>query len=893
VALAILALLSLFAITLVRITTLERQASANYTAQVEARLAAEAGVSRAVAAAKAGIANRHWAEPGDWWLLGSPPAAPVTIKVQDNEIFSRAQVQSFDLSARFNVNTRSPNAESAMQIIFMDEGGMGAGAAASAVSKIMAARIARDGIRSHRGLEQVLGTADYVLVRDFLTTHGLSEAMPSATDPTSLSTRGGASGNLPVDYDGAILPMSTSLVNINTASPTVIKAVLAELSGRSINLGSAGSGEWLTGALAGNRATADNSGGGATISSALAEDLAAEIDKCRRGVAPYTGSGAPAPPSGPFKSWNDFDRFLDYVSTSVGGVSLSQVQRALIMSICGTDGRNMGYNPDRSRRGGAVHELVDKSCVDDWAAGFSLGPSGLLEIRAQGWVEAVDDATATPPTFKLLAREFVERVVRVFTPYRFESQRALEAAWGNAGAVSDSSSMSKTYQSMPELTDPAAPSARADPTSGFIRLTSEDVATSGDVAASVLNDPADPPTPLSFAGGGTPPLRNQGPFGPDGAVVWRSAWGPSGWHVNGGAPAPANAAWGSYEFWIKYANADEGTDELLFNLTIDDSSVAGAGTPLAATIEGAVNAYTAPATVGATVKLERFKDKLRATWFYWGEGTGGLSRFVCVLTEVQADISGWESGDWHHVAVSWLNTEQNWTDVANGTPIESGSVPGDGIQIYIDGALAAPSDKFSYSAIEQGDEWVTLGDFKDIDGDGTLDEVTKRNVVIHLGQIASVPRAQGVCVGGYQATGGGEDIHETGVLAGSVHRYPNATVDDPQVYSGSNVGSAGSAPLRGPSDRIVRNGGGTVPDDMCTFSLPVPAGTTGVLVTVDFLSPDPACKVFVGGNNAANEVYPAPLSDPVARVRVPRADGRQESAWAWSETGSPRPRSRA
>lgn len=70
IALAILALLSLFATAFVRLVNFEKRASANYTDAVRARLLAKAGIEHAAVMVRDLADKRHYSKPGDRWEFG-------------------------------------------------------------------------------------------------------------------------------------------------------------------------------------------------------------------------------------------------------------------------------------------------------------------------------------------------------------------------------------------------------------------------------------------------------------------------------------------------------------------------------------------------------------------------------------------------------------------------------------------------------------------------------------------------------------------------------------------------------------------------------------------------------------------------------------------------------
>lgn len=760
VSLAMLALLTLFALTLTSVCRLERQASANYVLEVEARLAAEAGCALAIDQAKTTVDSDWYSPGGQWWVDGTkqPPGAwsPTNGYVLKTNPFGGRvyySVECFDAGTRLSVNLNTPNIVTALSAL-----GLGNAAAVNTEA------LNRGGFRSREELKEfiiaaagdpVTGFANWLSVRDLLTVH-------EATTPTTDLT--GTNGDLPIEYSGGL--RNSAPVNINAAPEKVIEAVLAGLSGRPIIFDDAGSlpgGEWLNASLAGGRGRA-HTGASVSIGAAAAADLAARIVAAR-----------------PFTSWQDLDERV----LAAAGVSADH--RALILCICRGEAEILGYNPDRELRRGDPRRLFDRGGLDAWTTEFSLGPSGVFEVRAHGWVTDRDD--------NILAEAYASRVVRCFTSVDYGSQQELDSM----ASVPDPTRI----QSMPELLSP-------DPVTGYYRLSSEQRVVSGSITAP-FRDPADPGGDFALSGPtANKPLREQGYFSPEGVTVWREGWagtapgvGPATLRATGVTAANFSQE-GSLSFWIKLADdADFGTDEPLVTLTMNETP----SYPTAA-ITAALASYGPPPIIGCTVKVERFKKTLRATWFYWGSNDGAVSRYVYGFMEVYQDIN-WKAGEWHHVAVSWENSEQDWVAAAAGTPIVSD--PSSRITIASTGNVGPSRGLFRFAALEEGSEWFTL------------EGVTKKSTNYRLGKRASVPLdLDAARIGGFSRGGTGDTVRATGVFTGLQHRYTNALMDDVFLYTGF---SPASALLRPRSWRYATSGS-------VAFTLPVPAGYSAAACAV-------------------------------------------------------------
>lgn len=760
-ALAMLVLLSVFALSFVNLTRLERLASANIRLQVQAAALAEAGVAQACGQARAAARRRPWTEPTDWWAGGAvhpDPALQPGLALAQNAYGGRdlVQILSIDAASKLDVNLPTPGLDRALELLGLTPG---------EVATLLAARAARGGLHGRDELRELLGEERFLAVRDFITVHGTPRLTPQG---------GGATGDLPLSY--AVPSQALSPVNLNAAPEQVLQAALANVEGRPIEVqGDGAASEWLRADFRAQRGRA-TTGAPIGISEATALRLARELIACRTKTVSPTGIPYGAQPfAGPFRTWAQLDAFL----TSIEGNVITAAEHGLVLAVAHVDARHMGYNPDLSRRrpGG----LFDKLSVTRATAPLSLGAAGVLEVRARGWLTDGDD--------KVLADAEVDRVVRVFTPVHFSSQAQLEAMW----IYPDRS----TYQSMPELVPRDDVAGAADPVDGHIRLTTEWNGLVGvDTSLSTaFRQRAGPSAPYAFSRGAAT-LRDRGVVAPDGAVVWRKSWASDGAQLRLASDLPTSLAQqGSLELWVKLA-ADQtlGTDEALLSLIVDDTASWTPALRSQATFDG----YTIPARLGATVKVERFRGRLRATWFYWGEGGGAVSRFALALSEVQQDISAWQPGEWHHVAVSWRNTPQDFAAAQTGAPLTTSDVPSDGVTLWVDGSAAGPIEMFDYSALEPGEYG---------------------SVVYHTGKSISVPTAEGVLVGGYtHAAPAGQDVHSTGVTgAAALQRYTNATLDD--VFVSTSVVGAGGAVARNRDLRFERNPGG-VP---AQFDLPLGA----------------------------------------------------------------------
>lgn len=784
-ALGILVLLSVFALSFANLTRLERLAAANMRLQVQAAALAEAGVAQACGQARDAARRRPWVEQSDWWANGSvypnranrhaaDPDWGQNLSANAYGGSDRVEIISYDIACKIDVNLDTPNIKAAL---------MKVGLTAAECDKIKAARTLRGGrLRSRDELRELLvdpaavdPEARYRAVRDFITVHSGQR----------LTATGVPGGDLPWTYTGG--SKSSSPININAAPKVVLEAVLTGVEGKPIAATGEGATEWLRVDFRAQRGVV---GVGPTIglSAVTAGKLADEIVACRtKGPSPAGLLYTTAHFGGPFRSWAQFDAFLAANATATG--ILTPSEHALVLALAHGEARHMGYNPDINRRVPNTGDLFDKLSITKSTTTLSIVAAGVLEVRATGWITGLAERTTTSTadiSVPLpLAEAELDRVVRVFMPMFVSSQEDLEAT----SAYPDRS----IYQSMPELVPRSDVPGSADPVDGHFRLTTETTVTGGVGAYSTAFRAAANPFAPYEGSRGVNTLRAGGLLAPDGVVVWRKNWMTDNAAVRLVTDLPATLGdEGSFELWVKLATPPTiGTDEVLLTVAVDETDLWSGITP--ATM--GLSDYVLPPKLGASIKLERFAGRLRATWFYWGKPTGAVSRYLLALSEEQQDISSWKPGEWHHVAVSWKNTPQVWENVQIGalTPLPAG----EGVTLWVDGSAAAPIEAFEYAALEPH---------------------VLQSVKYHTGRSQTVPTIEGVHVGGYHVNmNAGEDVHSTGVTTTTeLKRYTNATIDDVFVYT-SPYGVTGGVVPRNRDLRFEKNNGGIA----ALFDIPV------------------------------------------------------------------------
>lgn len=281
VALGILALLSIMAVTFVKLMNLERKATTNYVDMVKARLIAEGGLERSLAQLKRSISAEQYSDPNARWIYcGGDVSVPLE-EASSNPTANRSVRASFwgnvgmsyangsdsykvkviDTQTQFNLNQRFgitdvPN-EGELDLTyirFLDSLGVaisklnsraGGGTSGGGRNPIKAARYPKGSPNAARGgkalylfrqsreaerltskveLQEVLENEDdYLLLKDYVTAH-------SWFDEKAVSPRATDSKNKP--WSDVIIREPRSPININLATTEVLAANLAGIAGR-------------------------------------------------------------------------------------------------------------------------------------------------------------------------------------------------------------------------------------------------------------------------------------------------------------------------------------------------------------------------------------------------------------------------------------------------------------------------------------------------------------------------------------------------------------------------------------------------------------------------------------------------------------------------------------
>lgn len=281
VALGILALLSIMAVTFVKLMNLERKATTNYVDMVKARLIADGGLQRSLAQLKQTISAEQYSDPnarwiyagGNYWLpleeASSNPAAARDVRASfwGNVGMSYAngedsyKVKVVDTQTQFNINQRFAITDVPVEgeldltyVRFLDSLGVaisklnpraGGGTSGGGRNPIKNARYPKGSPNAVRGgravylfrqsregekftskqelMEILENEDDYLLLKDYVSAH-------TWFDRKAVSARATDSRNKP--WSDVISREPRSPINVNLATTEVIAANLAGIAGR-------------------------------------------------------------------------------------------------------------------------------------------------------------------------------------------------------------------------------------------------------------------------------------------------------------------------------------------------------------------------------------------------------------------------------------------------------------------------------------------------------------------------------------------------------------------------------------------------------------------------------------------------------------------------------------
>ncbi len=442
---AILALLSLFALSFSSIMRLERSAASNFVDGQRARLLANAGASRALAELKTALSNRHTSNPKtDTWFVDDP-TVPVALATPAQAAYTGSLGQSYyegsddytvivlDCQGQLNVNDAVP-----LMASFLDRLGTniarvrgvpdpvhGTGAA------IIAARDAIPGQRFptksslERALLSILSPEEVDLLAVYLT-------VDSWRDPGSVVAVPPANPQDTVGRAG-LAPQPRSPINVNSASVELIAACVEGLSGRAVAT------------LPARLATAQ-------INADTGTPWTAYMEETAYGVMNYPTFMGPIDPEDaaqvaerivaerPFANASEFDAFVSSSATLEGWFSRTNldVPGAVSAVLTSQDLREMlgasilaaNFNPSGALRRWNPNKnlalIIDKANLfasdgtPSQSLEFCFGPRGPFEISSMGRVRLADGL--------VVAEAELRTILDLLHLRRVSSQQEIEAA---------------------------------------------------------------------------------------------------------------------------------------------------------------------------------------------------------------------------------------------------------------------------------------------------------------------------------------------------------------------------------------------------------------------------------------------------------------------------------
>lgn len=450
-ALGVLALLSTFALVFARVMGMEREASNRFVDGVRARLAARAGVERAVAELRRLAFLRHYSDPwGDRWgyqavrpagllpsrevdllsttqpsfvetdaarpMFGSPMAVSGklgdTYGTGDLVVY---KLRVIDCAAQLNLNHPDPaSIQRMLSALLQSPAGLGmAQGQADATAQTLIAGRPPGGFSSKTevGSRLVAGgmtEPDWKKIADDLTVHGWVDG--SVIRPWNLN-------GVAVS---ALEPLPRPPINLNTASEPVLTALFAGVVAR-------------------------NKYGTFTIDMASARAIAQAIVQKRGGPQ----GGGTMTPFTPFHSWPEFEQWVDEqlpsgalpavaslnAASAPAGGFVEQLMgwrvpyRDLIKAITNPNTTNFkfGILPNHGGYRQQVGRLVDKSDINSLSTEGCFDSMGLYEITSLGLVLHPDELQGmlegAAVTHQIVVQ--VYRPLRLTTQDDFERNRAL------------------------------------------------------------------------------------------------------------------------------------------------------------------------------------------------------------------------------------------------------------------------------------------------------------------------------------------------------------------------------------------------------------------------------------------------------------------------------------
>lgn len=494
VSIAILTLLAVFSIAFVQLVNFERHASANYVDAVRARMAARAGVQRAIAELQRMATLKHYTDGREPWnydyvqpagldrplSLLTTQAPSFAMKDNGRALFGQNlyysgavsssyqggidvyKLKIIDAASQLNVNhPDKPSITRMLKNFFLcaaqecTDGWNLTPSQAAVLAQAVIDRRPEGGFRSLSEVEQILSepllgansTSNVVVPPSPSNPHGINRFLHPDRAGKRLPLRDMLTVSSWVDTS-VIRPWNLNNdgrrdlelqprapINLNTAALPVLTAVLAELKG---------AGRF----------------GSAEIPYDAARSLATAI-RTRVTSGSPTGTVTELGTSeGPFKTWYEFERWLDGVawsppagnvsvapalkaSSPIGSAAAGQLPRDLVKAALNPNSmlNKWGAHPNH---GGSRHgqfmlpRLIDKADLIQHSTEGCFDAMGIYDITSIGLVLVENEREAsggggTRPML-IVAEQTIQMVVRVYDVFRlttqadFETNRALHAA---------------------------------------------------------------------------------------------------------------------------------------------------------------------------------------------------------------------------------------------------------------------------------------------------------------------------------------------------------------------------------------------------------------------------------------------------------------------------------
>jgi len=463
VAVGILALLSVFALSFASLVSLERSASRNYIDAVRARLVARAGLQRAIAELRQIARERAYDDPrilnksnpkiGSAWIYrekykntskyvslrdstdisfgvvhgtvaGQTPVFKVIrsgSKATQEFVYSGIAGASYtngidvyrlkviDCASMIHVNGKDENALERMTRNLLQAHGV---TGFAQIAKRVRDRRPGDGYRTKAEVGLVMRLSEsgptvtsdqWLKIRDDITCVAWKDSKV-IVPPASVTTTGTVVGAGTGGKDRLELT-ERAPVNINTASLPVLTAVLAEIE-------------------------ASKPGSSSTVKFSYAEAFTlAKAIRSRRG----SGEGSTTGGAGPFRSWFEFETWLDTASPIAANGPKCDLVRAMVnpntnLVKFGAEGNHIfRWKSSSSSFLPTVQRDWDKSDLTKITTEFCFASMGFFEITSLGqiWNAGQVDGKNAILT-DVVAEQSIQSIVKVYDVLRLTNQRDFE-----------------------------------------------------------------------------------------------------------------------------------------------------------------------------------------------------------------------------------------------------------------------------------------------------------------------------------------------------------------------------------------------------------------------------------------------------------------------------------